>query len=1120
METIRRHLKILALLICSCVLLTFTGSSTAHDDEAGDFFESRIRPLLAANCYDCHAGAAKGGLRVDSREALIKGGKRGPAIVPGKPEESLLIAAVNHAQADLRMPKGASKLRDQEIADLIRWVKEGAVWPASSIAKSNGDYLIKPEHKNFWSFQPVKKPIIPTVKNISLVNNTIDNLVLAKLERKGLSYNPAADKRALIRRATYDLTGLPPEPEEVEAFVADRSPLAFAKAVDRLLASPHYGERWGRHWLDLARYSDTLGAADFINGIQIWFPYSYTYRDWVIRVLNEDLPYDQFVIQQIAADRIPNNDPRNLAALGFLTLGRGGLGVNREERIDDRIDVVTRGTLGLTVSCARCHNHKFDPIPTRDYYSLHNVFANTRDPESLPPLDPKAAASDAKEIALKAEIKKIEGEIAKYREDRFPELKGSYRAAEEIAKNLFAVYEARGLKKETELQKLAQERDYNLYMLRRWQSFVEKNGENEIWAAWSRLIVIPEKEFGVKASSTLVALIADSGSMINPLVAQSFKEPPSTLREAADRYGKLIASFDKTAACSDPDEEALRQVLHGADSPVSVPFSDFNSIRLVKDSQFERDKKLKIENLILKHAYEGAPPRAMSLEDEPDPKPGYVFVRGNPANKGDQVERQFLQILAGDNRQPFTNGNGRLELASAIVKSDNPLTARVMVNRVWLRHFGAGLVSTPSDFGTRGEPPTHPDLLDHLASYFIENGWSLKRLHRLIMLSRAYQQSSADNPAARKADPENSLLWRMNRRRLDFESLRDSLLMVGGNLDRTMGGLPVSATAWPFAHRRTVYSFIDRVRVPNDFLNFDFAHPDSHNAQRYLTTVPQQALFMMNSPLVMEQAANLIKRAEVASEKNPRRRIRTLYRLVYGRAASAEEISLGLAYLRGGSPTVREGAHQATMPSLTVGLPPRSDAWNYGQGEYDEKEKRVKSFTEHKYFVEGNWRVSPMVGDPRVVTARLTDQGGSPGRSKEAAAIRRWVSPIDGRVSIAGMLEHNFENACAGCDGVQAWIASSSRGQLGHWTAHLNKSETKLESIEVKQGDKIDFIVDSRKNRDGDEFKWVLTIRRIDGAAGEWNSIADFRRPANQPLNAWERYAQVLLSAVEFVLID
>ncbi len=1110
MRAIHLRLKLFALLICLCAIFAGAGSSAARYDEAGDFFESRVRPLLAANCYDCHTDAAKGGLRVDSREALIKGGKRGPTIVPGKPEESLLIASVNHTSADLKMPKGAGKLKPEEIADLTKWVKDGAVWPAANVAKNSGDYVIKPESKNFWSFHPARQSVIPEVKNKTLVNNPIDNFVLAKLELKGLTYDPLADKRALIRRATYDLTGLPPTPEEIEAFVADRSPGAFAKVVDRLLASPQYGERWGRHWLDLARYSDTLGAADFINHIQIWFPYAYTYRDWVIRALNEDLPYDQFLIQQIAADRVPNNDPRNLAALGFLTLGRGGLGVSKEDRIDDRIDVVTRGTMGLTVSCARCHNHKFDPIPTKDYYSLYSVFVNTRDPENLPLLDPKTAG-DAKELELNAEKKKIKEEIAKYRKDRFPDLKASYRAAEEIAKNLFAVYEARDLKKEPDFQKLSRDRDYNLYMLRRWQSLIKKKGEDEIWTVWSRLCEISEKEFTAKAPATLSALLADSSRRVNPLVAQSFKEPPATLREAADRYGKLIASFDKTSACGNPDEESLRQILHGADSPVNIPFEDFNSIRLVKDSQFERDKELKIENLTLKYAYKGAPPRAMSLEDEPAPKPGYVFVRGNSANRGDQVERQFLQILAGENRRPFANGAGRLDLANAIANRDNPLTARVMVNRLWQRHFGKGIVRTPSDFGSRGEPPTHPELLDFLAGYFVEHGWSIKSMHRLIMLSLAYQQGSADNAVARRADPENTLLWRMNRRRLDFEELRDSLLVAGGNLDRAMGGLPVSATVWPFTHRRAVYSFIDRVRLPNDFRNFDFASPDGHAAERYLTTVPQQALFMMNSPFVMEQAAALIKRSEIASEKSARRRIQKLYRLIYGRAPNADEIALGLAYLRGGSPTVREGAR------------PRNDEWLYGQGEYDEKAKQVKSFTELNHFIEGHWRISPMAGDPRFVSAKLTDKGGAPGRSREAMAIRRWIAPFDGQVSITGRLEHDFENACAACDGAQAWIVSNRGGQLGHWTAHLSKAETKIEKLDVKRGDTIDFIVDGRKNHDGDDFNWAVKIRRIDGApnkSDEWDSFADFRRPGDRRLGAWERYAQVLLSAVEFSLVD
>ena len=709
-----RRRKLLALLFAIGLSALSQATWAVRADEASDFFEARVRPVLVNACYDCHTDAAKGGLRVDSREALLNGGQRGPAIVLGKADESLLVKAVSHVEAALKMPKGGAKLKDAEIADLKRWINDGAPWPAG---KPTADYTLKAEQKSFWSLQTVRQPAVPTTKTKS--GNPIDAFLLAQLVAKGLGFNPPADRRTLIRRATYDLTGLPPKPEEIAAFLTDQSPTAFARVVDRLLNSAAYGERWGRHWLDLARYSDTLGPQDFIQGIQTWFPYSYTYRDWVIRALNEDLPYDQFIKQQLAADRIAGNDPRNLAALGFLTLSRGGLGVSKEDRIDDKIDVVARGLLGLTVSCARCHNHKFDPIPTSDYYALYSVFANTREPKILPLLDPRAAASDKQEIALQAEIKGIEDDIAKFRAERFPALLAAQRAPEEIAKNLLAVHQARGMEKETELKKLAEDHDYNVYLIRRWRAYFDRHQNDPVWAIWSALTALPEKEFAERAAATIAA-VKDSPALVREAFSQEVgKTAPASLRDAAKTYGKLIAAYDTDAALPDAQQEALRLVVRGADSPTAVPFADFGQIRLVKDSQTERDKEKKIETLLLKHAYRQTAPRAMALEDNPELQPGYIFVRGNPANRGARVERQFLLALAGEERQPFKQGSGRLELAEAIACKENPLTARVAVNRIWQYHFGAGLVRTPSDFGARGDRPTHPELLDYLAAQFV-----------------------------------------------------------------------------------------------------------------------------------------------------------------------------------------------------------------------------------------------------------------------------------------------------------------------------------------------------------------------------------------------------------------
>lgn len=1109
MDSTRRVSKIVCCSVLLLAVLSEAGIVTAFSEAAFpfrqetaqlEFFERRIRPLLVTNCYGCHTTAESGGLRVDSREALLKGGNSGPAVLVNQPEASLLIQVVTYKHSRLKMPQGKPRLKDEEIVSLSNWIKDGAVWPKESVTKT------KAPNSKHWAYQSIGKPIPPKVANSAWSRNEIDRFVMAKLEANGLLPNASADKRALIRRATFDLTGLPPSPEDVEAFLADNSPEAFAKVVNRLLGSPHYGERWARHWLDIARYSDTQGVNDTTT---LLYPFAYTYRDWVIRALNEDLPYDQFLVQQLAADRLPKNDSRNLAALGFLTVGRGGFATTTEERIDDKVDVAIRGTMALTVSCARCHNHKFDPIPTADYYSLFSVFANTSEPEELPLLD-SASASDPKEVELRKDIAKVNEEVEKYRVKRFPELKAEYRQADQIAKYLTAVYQARELVKDVDVRALTVEKDYNFAMLRRWQSFLQKAADNRdaVFAIWRALVTVPEKEFAAKASS----VIADCAKeKINPLVADEFKKAPATIEEAAAIYGKLLAKFDKAEPLTDASQEVLRQVLHGEDSPANVPFKDYNDIRLVKDSQFETDQRQKIQRMITARAFDGAAPRAMATGDTAQLKPAHIYIRGNPNNKGDEVPRHFLQVLAGENRQPFNNGSGRLDLARAIIDRNNPLTARVIVNRVWQWHFGQGLVRTPSDFGSRGESPTHPELLDYLANWFMENGWSLKKLHALILTSATYQQSSSDNPAARQRDPENRLLWRMNRQRLDFESLRDAMLATSGQLEVKMGGVPDEITSWPFARRRTVYGYVNRAKLAAELLTFDFASPDAHVAQRYQTTIPQQSLYLMNSPFVVEQARAMLTRPEIAAAKTPRQKISKLYRLLYGREASAEEIAWGTKYVQ--STAFMRQTSSENQPPKGATL----NTWQYGQGEYDEKEKKLKSFTEHKFFAVGAWRLNANELDPRRSTAFINREGGVP-TGKANSAVRRWTASFDGKVTISGKLIHDLEQACVTCDGVEAVIVSSRSGAAGNWPAYLSQAETAT-TVEVKTGDTIDFVVLNKKNTSGDDFKWHVTIRR-DGGTENWDSIRDFYSPLALPMNAWERYVQALIAAVEFSMID
>lgn len=729
--------------------------------EQVEFFETRIRPVLAQNCFSCHGKSTQfAGLRMDSRAAILKGGDQGPSVVPGDVAKSLLIHAVRQ-DGPLKMPKGR-KLKASEIADLEKWIEMGAPWPAESAkAKSSA---------KLWSLQPVRKPAIPTVANREWARNPIDFFVLQKLETAKLKPAPEADRRTLIRRATYDLTGLPPTPAQVAAFASDKSPDAYEKLIDRLLASPQYGERWARTWLDVARYADTKG---YVFEEDRNYPNAYTYRAWVIDALNRDLPYDQFVMQQLAADRLPTvvnqDDKRPLAALGYLTLGRRFLN-STPDIIDDRIDVTMRGFQGLTVACARCHDHKFDPIPTQDYYSLYGVF------------------NSSKEISAPISDRPI----------RDP-----------------------------------------------WIDHNQKLGTTE--------------------------------RQIRDLVMLGVRD----LRKKGDAAAEIKGILQTLREEQEPQGDARKKLVEAFPSDQKTSLTDLQN-------QVEALRKT-------------APPTpefAMAMEDRSDPGDTVVFKRGNPGNPGEPAPRRYLAALApeGKERPLWKEGSGRLQLAQAIASRENPLTARVFVNRVWQGHFGKGLVRTPSDFGNQGEKPTHPELLDYLAATFMADGWSIKRLHRRIMMSNTYRQASVVSDLAAQKDPDNRLISRMARRRLDLEQMRDSVMMAAGKLDLSQtGGKSVDLWAAPYTPRRAVYGFIERQNLPGIFRTFDYASPDSTSPQRFQTTVPQQALFFLNSPFVVEQAEALSARPDVTSAKDP---VTAVYRILFGRRPSDDEQKWCADYLQ------------------------------------------------------------------------------------------------------------------------------------------------------------------------------------------------------------------------------
>jgi cytochrome c553 len=892
-------------IVCSTIV---TASGMAADSVTPDqleFFEKKVRPILAENCYKCHSveeGKSRGGLTLDTRDGVLKGGEGGPALVPGDANKSLLIQAVRYDDKDTQMPPnkdGGKKLADAEIAILTEWVKMGAPDPRTAAAAKKLTGLTKAAREH-WSFQPVKKPAIPTVKNRAWCATPVDAFILEKIESKGMSPSPLADKETLLRRATYDLTGLPPSPQEIENFLKDESPYAFAQVVDRLLASPHYGERWGRHWLNTARYSDTAGDRALVGNDDYRFPYAWTYRDYVIRSFNEDKPYDRFILEQLAADRLTDlKDPRDLAALGFVTVGARRNNVN--EIIDDRIDAVTRGFLGMTVSCARCHDHKFDPIPTQDYYALHGIFSSTYEPEKLPQINT----------------------VSKENSDSFS------KQLEELEKRNLAHYYDQASKTNSSFRQKAAAYLKVAYMSRRGASEEEQKQANEIRS---------NEKLNTETSQAVSTAIRRDRAIFGPImafeqgrwaeikggrdkgllpeVAQMFRDKSLTsFDQIADEYRQL---FDKLDSKSKTHIESMQDMSQPGDKPtggdssdaqlVSTPLPilpkyklDTENLEKVKETWplgLRRSREWAFASInLLKLTHPGSPAHAMVVRDVAKPVDSPVFIRGQAQEKGEIVPRRFLEVLSGGKPKPFRIGSGRYELAQSIADKKNPLTARVLVNRVWLNHFGEGFVRTPDDLGTMAEKPTHPELLDYLSSYFMENGWSLKKLHKLIMLSRVYQESSHTVPAYEQMDPENRLLWRANVRRLDFEATRDSLLTFSGKLDNKKGGPPVNLTDEPYSMSRSVFGYVDRGNLPELMAHFDFSNPEAPNSKRSTTVVPQQALFLMNSPMVVDVARSILARPEVLNSRDNLNRIFNIYRIILGRAPKPAEINFALEFI-------------------------------------------------------------------------------------------------------------------------------------------------------------------------------------------------------------------------------
>lgn len=860
-------------IIVATATLVIAAPSYAEQN-AGDlaFFENRIRPLLVKRCYDCHGpDLAEGKLRLDTKNGWERGGERGPAIVAGDPSASLLMRAVTHQDQKLKMPPvdSGDKLSDAEIDDLATWIRHGAHDP-----RTGGKVVtdIDRAAQKHWAFQPIIAP------SVDVNVNPIDSLVERKLREQQFVATEPAGMHALIRRTTFDLIGLPPTAAQLATTREN-----YPQLVKELLASPHYGERWGRHWLDVARYSDAKDGVLMYGDARVR-PFAYTYRDYVIRAFNDDKPFDQFVREQLAADQLnlPTDSP-DLAAMGLLTLGRM-FDSNRHDVIDDQVDVVGRGFLGLSLACARCHDHKFDPVPTADYYSLYGVFASSIEPYELPRIGAVTEAGQAYEQEFSAKLKEVyDQQQAHYAE----QLKI---ARERTADYLVHVATTEPDVSETTIFFLSLIPDQlRPQVTKRWRQLIARRAFSDDpvfgpWADLKRDLILKPEEWKAREVDQRI---------IDALVTAM----PTNMADVARAYGAVIR--DAWLAGRD-ESDPLARLLIARDGPIWFPIRDVASYLSRQPGDAYRGLLSQLDAISVKH--KDAAPRAMVVQDAEVLCDPVIFQRGDPIARGTPVPRRFLEVLSPADRPAFSHGGGRLDLANAIASPTNPLTARVWVNRVWLHHFGDSLVDNPSDFGLQAKRPVQYDLLDCLADLFIKSGYRTKPLHELILSSRAYQRSSQipETEAMsrqRQSDPANSLLWRANRRRLDFEQMRDTLLSVTGELDETLFGRPGLITD-DANHRRTIYAFVERQNIPAMVQTFDFANADTSTARRSQTTVPQQALFALNSAFMLARSDALAKRI-IAAE--PAVRVARLHEIVLGREPTAIELEECQSFLTAGT---------------------------------------------------------------------------------------------------------------------------------------------------------------------------------------------------------------------------
>jgi mono/diheme cytochrome c family protein len=882
-------------------------------------FNRQVRPILAEHCLQCHGPDAEkrsAELRLDVEAEAKKS-----AIVAGSVADSELLHRIQSTDPETVMPPPATgKVLTEAQREILRqWIQEGA------------------QYSHHWAFQSIEasEPLLNALPDSTVDALPVDRFVIDKLQKAGLSYSKPVNRAQFIRRATFDLTGLPPTWAEVEAFENDT-----ANGSDRLMESPRYGERWGRHWLDIARYADTHGGAAI--GFTT-FPFSYTYRDYVINAFNKDLPIDRFLQEQIAADQLelPEDDP-SLAALGFLTVGMQFR--NSHDTIDDQIDVITRGLMGLTVTCARCHDHKFDPIPTADYYALYASMAPSKAPSQLPAIG--AVADENAHLQYERELSELKLKYQQFAREQNEVLRNRLR----MQVGLYLAEIAKGVGEQDLSTQFLSYRtdDIRPLVFNRWRTWLASLSKDDpVFGPWLEMQswgTVPEAEFQKRRNEYMSRLSGELDAIgrtpdklyelhreppkWNPFIVDvMLEQKPNSLGDAAAVYGKVFAEQQRLwlqsllessseaapggtvlpdvhpqhQVINSPSHRQIRHHLYAPGSPFDI--SDEEAVRLTNRtiSDLASGKKGAIHQLNL--ASPGSPPRAMIVQEDPSPKQTHIFMRGNPLARGEVVQAKFLSVLSGDHSQIYQDGKRRLGLARSVTDESNPLTARVLVNFAWQNHFDSGLVGTPDDFGTRGQAPTHPELLDYLADQFQKNGWSMKWLHRQIMLSQAYRQGALENEHSRQVDPENQLLWRMPRRRLDFESMRDSMLAVCDELDLKMGGKPIDLNATPAVPRRSVYGFVNRDIIANLMSTFDTANPNACTAKRPETTVPQQALFALNSDFIQDRAlrlASITKQINPASDED---RIVAMVRRTLCRNPTESEVGQAKKFLTDAIPT-------------------------------------------------------------------------------------------------------------------------------------------------------------------------------------------------------------------------